>query len=67
MDCSNTFNSDFISDSSDSSSDTVKIASCGSPTDCHRVPTDSLSEFHTASATIIAMTMSVFEFRAIPW
>ena len=36
MDYSNTFNSD----SSDSSSDTVKIASCGSPTDCHRVPTE---------------------------
>ena len=35
MDCSNTFNSDGIGDSSDSSSETVKIASCNSPTDCH--------------------------------
>ena len=26
---------DFIGDSSDSSSETVKIASCGSPIDCH--------------------------------
>ena len=38
-DCSNTFNSD-LSVSSDSSSGTVKIASCGSPTDCHGVPTE---------------------------
>ena len=31
MDCSNTFNSDCIGDLSDSSSETVKIASCSSP------------------------------------
>ena len=40
MDCSNIFNSDCIGDSSDSSSEIVKIVSCGSPTDCHRVPTE---------------------------
>ena len=46
MDCSNTLliNSDFIGDSSDSSSETVKIASCGSPTDCHGVPTERVSQ-----------------------
>ena len=48
--CSNTFNSDFIGESSDSSSETVKIALCGSPTDCqcqcHRAR---LSEFHSVS------------------
>ena len=52
-------NNAFISDSSDSSNETVKIPSCGSPTDLS--PSPNLVSF-TASATIIAMTMSVFEF-----
>ena len=32
---SDKFNSNFIGDSGDSSSETVKMVSCGSPTDCH--------------------------------
>ena len=62
MDCSNTFNSDCIGDSSDSSSETVKIVSCGLGrfTDWLSLSSDWVS--FTASATIIEMTMSVFEF-----
>ena len=54
-----------MGDSNDSSTETVKIASCGSRADHRLTVTDfRLSEFFTgtASATIIAMTMSVFEF-----
>ena len=50
------FNSDFIGDSNDSSSERVKIATCGSPTDCHcqslsavSPSPDRVSEFHSVS------------------